>query len=249
VADLEAGAGASVAVRARGVTKVFGSPPNAVHALRGADFEVPWGEMVMLVGPSGCGKTTLISILAGILDRSGGECEVLGTDPQALGQGARTRWRGANVGFVFQQFNLIPALTAAENVAVPLLLLGRSHAQAMAAAEAQLDRVGLADRRRNKPTQLSGGQQQRVAIARALVHEPRFVVCDEPTSALDADNGQIVMGLLGDLVVSGQRALVVVTHDARIFHFADRIVRMDDGSVVGVQTQTADRSVRTHSHP
>jgi putative ABC transport system ATP-binding protein len=238
-----------LAVHARGVTKVFGRGQNAVHALRGADLEVPFGELVMLVGPSGCGKTTLISILAGILDATAGGCEVLGVDPQHLRQSARTRWRGANVGFVFQQFNLIPALTAAENVAVPLLLLGQPRRHAIAAAEAQLDRVGLADKRRSRPTQLSGGQQQRVAIARALVHEPRFVVCDEPTSALDADNGQIVMGMFAEIAVAGDRALVVVTHDARIFHFADRIVRMDDGLVADVRAQTSDRSPRLHAHP
>ncbi len=240
---------ADVAVRARNIGKVFGKGQNAVHALRGTDLEVPYGEMVMLVGPSGCGKTTLTSILAGILDRSEGECEVLGVDPQHLRQSARTRWRGENVGFVFQQFNLIPALTAVENVAVPLLLLGRPRRAALAAAEAELDRVGLADKRRQRPTQLSGGQQQRVAIARALVHEPRFVVCDEPTSALDADNGQNVMALFADIAVQGQRALVVVTHDARIFHFADRIVRMDDGKVVDVRQQTADKNPRSHVTP
>lgn len=228
-----------LAVRASGVTKVFGRGQNEVHALRGVDLEVPYGELVMMVGPSGCGKTTLISILAGILDRGAGDCEVLGLDPQALSQGRRTRWRGHHVGFVFQQFNLIPALSATENVAVPLLLLGRGRRAAFAAAEAQLERVGLQDKRRARPSQLSGGQQQRVAIARALVHEPRFVVCDEPTSALDADTGQVVMALLAEIAVRGDRALVVVTHDSRIFHFADRIVRMDDGRVTEVRRQVA----------
>ena len=241
--------GQRVAVRARGVTKVFGKGQNAVHALRGADLEVPFGELVMLVGPSGCGKTTLISILAGILDRTEGDCEVLGADPQALGQSARTRWRGTNIGFVFQQFNLIPALSSLENVAVPLLLLGRPRRVAMEAAAAQLERVGLADKRKSRPSQLSGGQQQRVAIARALVHEPRFVVCDEPTSALDADNGQNVMRLFAEIAVQGERALVVVTHDARIFHFADRIVRMDDGHVVDVRTQRGDHTQLPPEHP
>jgi putative ABC transport system ATP-binding protein len=249
VADAAAEA-KDLAVRTHAVTKVFGRGTSAVHALRGIELEVPWGELVMLVGPSGCGKTTLISILAGILDRSEGECQVLGVDPQHLRQSTRTRWRGEHVGFVFQQFNLIPALTAAENVAVPLLLLGHSRRRAIDAAEAGLERVGIADKRRARPTQLSGGQQQRVAIARALVHEPRFVVCDEPTSALDADNGQIVMGLLAEIAMRGDRALVVVTHDARIFHFADRIVRMDDGLVAGVRTQVADRTLKLHAnHP
>ncbi len=228
-----------MAVRAAGLTKVFGRGNNEVHALRGVDLEVPYGELVMLVGPSGCGKTTLISILAGILDRGAGSCEVLGADPQGMPQGRRTKWRGRQVGFVFQQFNLIPALSVTENVAVPLLLLGHGRRAAMAAAMAQLERVGLHDKLRARATELSGGQQQRVAIARALVHEPRFVVCDEPTSALDADTGQTVMGLLGEIAVRGDRALVVVTHDARIFHFADRIVRMDDGRVTEVRRQVA----------
>jgi putative ABC transport system ATP-binding protein len=169
---------------------------------------------------------------------------VLGQDPQGLRASRRTGWRGRNIGFVFQQFNLIPAITAAENVAVPLLLLGQSRRAALSAAEAALERVGLADKRKRRPTELSGGQQQRVAIARALVHQPRFVVCDEPTSALDADNGQLVMELLAEIAVQGDRALVVVTHDARIFHFADRIVRMDDGRVTEVRTQTANRRAR-----
>jgi len=236
-----------LAVATDGVTKVFGRGGNAVHALRGAFLEVPYGELVMLVGPSGCGKTTLISILAGILDRTEGRCEVLGVDPQAMSQGALTRWRGQNIGFVFQQFNLIPTITVAENVAVPLLLQGQARRRALAAAEAALERVGIADKRHSRPTQLSGGQQQRVAIARALVHEPRFVVCGEPTSALDADNGQLVMELLAEIAVQGDRALVVVTHDSRVFHFADRIVRMDDGRVVDTRTQIADRTARQHS--
>jgi putative ABC transport system ATP-binding protein len=161
---------------------------------------------------------------------------------------SRTRWRGQNVGFVFQQFNLIPAITAAENVAVPLLLQGKSRRAAIATAEAQLERVGLADKRNRHPTELSGGQQQRVAIARALVHEPRFVVCDEPTSSLDADNGQIVMQLFAEIAVAGDRALVVVTHDTRIFHFADRIVRMNDGRVIDVRRQIADRTAHINEH-
>ena len=242
---------ANLAVSAHGLGKTFGKGANAVHALRGVDLEVPYGELVMLVGPSGCGKTTLISILAGILDRDRGEasdCSVLGVDPQHMRGSSRTRWRGQNVGFVFQQFNLIPAITAAENVAVPLLLQGKSRRAAIATAEAQLERVGLADKRNRHPTELSGGQQQRVAIARALVHEPRFVVCDEPTSSLDADNGQIVMQLFAEIAVAGDRALVVVTHDTRIFHFADRIVRMNDGRVIDVRRQTADRTAHINEH-
>lgn len=221
-----------VAVRTHAVTKVFGRGTAAVHALRGIELEVPWGELVMLVGPSGCGKTTLISILAGILDRSDGECRVLGVDPQHLRQSTRTRWRGENVGFVFQQFNLIPALTAAENVAVPLLLLGRSRKQAIAAAEAQLERVGIADKRKTRPTQLSGGQQQRVAIARSLCMQPAVMLFDEPTSALDPEMVGEVLDVMVGLAREGM-TMMVVTHEMgfakKVSH---RVIFMDAGKIV-----------------
>jgi putative ABC transport system ATP-binding protein len=219
-------------IEAHGVTKTFGSGANAVHALRGIDLTVPAGEMLMLVGPSGCGKTTLISVLAGILNQDAGEVRVLGQDLKALGNNRRTAFRGQHLGFVFQAFHLLPALTARENAAIPLLILGTPRAQALAKAAELLERVGLGQRLDARPNQLSGGQQQRVAIARALVHAPQVIVCDEPTSALDHSTGQSVMALLEEVALQEQRALVVVTHDSRIFSFADRIVRMDDGMIV-----------------
>ena len=225
---------APLAVRCQALSKVYGDGENAVHALRGVDLDVAYGELMMLVGPSGCGKTTLISVLAGILDRSGGQCEVLGQDLDTLSASQRTRWRGEHIGFVFQAFNLMPALSACENVAVPLLIRGEPRPRALAAAEAMLERVGLANRRHTLPAQLSGGQQQRVAIARALIHQPQLLVCDEPTSALDPDTGQQVMHLLRDMATGPQRALIVVTHDARIFPFADRMASMDDGHIVRI---------------
>ncbi len=218
-------------VHCRGVTKVFGTGESAVQALRGIDLDIPGGELRMLVGPSGCGKTTLISVIAGILDRDGGECQVLGQDLQALPPNARTRLRGQRIGFVFQAYNLIPTLTIEENAAVPLLIQGLRRREALARAAAMLDRVGLGGRRRSLPTQLSGGQQQRVAIARALVHEPDLVVCDEPTSALDHRTGDAVMALLREVAVGPGRSLVVVTHDARIFPYADAVSVMDDGRI------------------
>ncbi|HEY0009298.1 MAG TPA: ABC transporter ATP-binding protein [Tepidisphaeraceae bacterium] len=223
---------AAYAVECRQITKVYGRGENKVTALRGVDLQIAVGEMLMLVGPSGCGKTTLISIIAGILDRDEGECRVFGQDYMELSASQRTRWRGETIGFVFQAFNLLPTLTAAENVAVPLLIRGTSRGKAIAAAKEKLARVGLGNRTHSLPRELSGGQQQRVAIARALVHEPKLIVCDEPTSALDHETGHNVMKLFKEVAVGEGRGLVVVTHDQRIFEFADRIARMDDGQIV-----------------
>jgi putative ABC transport system ATP-binding protein len=221
----------SVAVRCRGVTKTYGSGPNAVRALRGVDLDVHTGELLMLVGPSGCGKTTLISVIAGVLDRDAGDCSVLGSDFDTMGQNQRARFRGKNIGFVFQAFNLIPTLTIAENAAVPLIINGMSRGRAVKAAIEVLDRVGLGSRVNDRPCRLSGGQQQRVAIARALVHKPKIIVCDEPTSALDHATGQRVMELLREVASQNELSLIVVTHDQRIFEFADRIAEMDDGHI------------------
>lgn len=221
----------NLAIDATGVTKAYGEGENRVVALAGADLRVPYGELVMLVGPSGCGKTTLISILAGLLTRDGGSCSVLGVDPQALRNGPRTAWRGRNVGFVFQQFNLVPTVTAQENVAIPLLIQGTPRAEAMGRAGDMLRKVGLGGRERSVPPQMSGGQQQRVAIARALAPNPRLLVCDEPTSALDGATGQSVMELVARAAREDGHAVVVITHDERIFRFANRIVHMDDGRV------------------
>lgn len=225
-----------VAVHCKGLTKTYGQGQSAVRALRGVDVEVRTGELLMLVGPSGCGKTTLISVIAGVLDRDEGECEVLGQDFKKLGAAGTTRFRAKNVGFVFQAFNLIPTLTLAENVAVPLLINNVKRGEALDRAREMLDKVGLGTRTKDTPGRLSGGQQQRVAISRALVHHPKLLVCDEPTSALDHATGQKVMELLRDVAAGNDLSLVVVTHDARIFEFADRIAEMDDGRIVKVST-------------
>jgi putative ABC transport system ATP-binding protein len=223
-----------IAVHCAGVTKSYGTGSAKVTALRGVDLEVYAGELLMLVGPSGCGKTTLISVIAGILDQDEGECLVFGRDVNRMAPGDRTRYRGQHIGFVFQAFNLLPPLTAAENVAVPLLINGIGRREALDRAQEMLNRVGLDERSQAFPAELSGGQQQRVAIARALVHHPQLIVCDEPTSALDADTGQKVMELLETIAVGADRALIIVTHDARIFAFADRIALMDDGRIKGI---------------
>jgi len=227
------------AVYLRGVTKTYVSGPSRVPALRGIDLDVPAGELLMLVGPSGCGKTTLISVVAGILDHDEGDSLVFGNDLRAMSQGQRTAFRGTNIGFVFQAYNLIPSLTAGENVAVPLLILKHSRKDALTRSREVLEAVGLGEKVSALPTALSGGQQQRGAIAWALVHDPRLVVCDEPTSALDADTGRMVMEVLRRTALSENRALIIVTHDNRIFNFADRIVRMDDGRIILVEPQVA----------
>jgi len=228
--------GSHVAVRCAALTKTFGQGPNAVQALRGVDLDVRMGELLMLVGPSGCGKTTLISVIAGVLRRDGGECTVYENDYQKMSELETTRYRGKNIGFVFQAFNLIPTLTAEENVAAPLVINGTQRRAAVAHAREVLKTVGFDDRMmRSFPTDLSGGQQQRVAIARAMVHNPRLIVCDEPTSALDGETGHRVMELMRNLALGKDRALIVVTHDSRIFNFADRIARMDDGRITKIE--------------
>jgi putative ABC transport system ATP-binding protein len=224
-----------LAVRCREVTKQYGTGETAVQALRGVNFDVWRGDMTLLVGPSGCGKTTLLSVIAGILDPTDGEVIVLGQDVGRMSHAKKVEFRGHNIGFVFQQFNLLPALSAAENAAVPLIIGGMPRRQAIEVAADYLEQMGMGERLHALPADLSGGQQQRVAIARALVHGPSLLVCDEPTSALDADTGHHVMELLQEMVVQPERAVVVVTHDSRIFSFGDRIAYMDDGHIVKVE--------------
>jgi putative ABC transport system ATP-binding protein len=226
-----AAAPAEIAVSCQGVTKSYGQGAARVSALRGVDLDVRTGELLMLVGPSGCGKTTLISCIAGILDHDEGQCSVFGHEFKSMSEAEKTRMRGRTIGFVFQSFNLLPTLTAAENVAVPLLINRVPRARAVARGIEMLDHVGLAERQGALPRELSGGQQQRVAIARALVHDPRIVVCDEPTSALDHETGHQIMELLRSTAMESGRSLIIVTHDARIFEFADRIAQMDDGAI------------------
>jgi putative ABC transport system ATP-binding protein len=225
-----------IAISCHGVIKTYGQGNAAVQALRGVDLEVRMGELLMLVGPSGCGKTTLISVLAGLLQRDGGECSFLDHDYKRMSINETTRFRGRNIGFVFQSFNLVPALTAAENVATPLLIHGMKWRAAIEQAGAVLKEVGFDDRMKHSlPADLSGGQQQRVAVARAMVHNPRMIVCDEPTSALDGESGHMVMSLLRQFALGKDRLLVVVTHDSRIFEFADRIARMEDGRITRIE--------------
>jgi putative ABC transport system ATP-binding protein len=219
------------AVSCTGVTKEFGVRGATTLALRGVDLDVHDGQLTLLVGPSGCGKTTLISVVAGLLNPTRGRVAVLGTDLAMLSGRRLVDFRAKNIGFVFQQYNLLPAMSAAENAAVPLIIAGWSRNKSVERARTMLATVGLGHRVDSFPSQLSGGEQQRVAIARAVINEPRLLVCDEPTSALDAKSGQTVMELIKQVAVQPGRAVIVVTHDSRVYSFGDRIVEMSDGQI------------------
>lgn len=222
------------AVHIKGIVKSFGDGSARLTVLKDISLETRVGEIMMLVGPSGCGKTTLISIMAGTLKADQGEVEVFGEKLHKLSNRQVTRFRAQNIGFIFQQFHLIPTLDIVQNASVPLLIQGKSTRFAEKKAREALTKVGLGDRLHHRPNQLSGGQQQRVAIARALVHEPRLIICDEPTAALDAENGHLVMELFENVARTPGRSVVIVTHDNRIFKHADRIAQMDDGRIVEV---------------
>jgi putative ABC transport system ATP-binding protein len=231
------------AVLCRDVAKEFGTGDTRTLALRGVNLEICAGQMTLLVGPSGCGKTTLISIIAGLLNPTAGEVTVLGEPLHRMSNSRLVAFRGKEIGFVFQQYNLLPALSAAENAAIPLLIAGHRRATAVARAKTVLESVGLGNKVGAYAAQLSGGQQQRVAIARALVHEPRLLVCDEPTAALDAHSGRTVMELLRKVALQPGRAVIVVTHDNRVLGFGDRIVTMSDGQVESVEAPDRQRIV------
>ncbi|MDB6069846.1 MAG: ABC-type antimicrobial peptide transport system, ATPase component [Verrucomicrobiales bacterium] len=238
----------NTAVLAHQITKGFGKENARTMALKGADFEAPLGELQLIVGPSGCGKTTLLSIIAGTLDPDEGSVTVLGENLGKLSKSRITDFRRRNIGFIFQQFNLIPTLTLVENTSVPLLLNGASRHKAEQAAQAMLDLVGLSGRGHHYPRQLSGGQQQRVAIARAMVHDPRLIICDEPTSALDRDTGHQVMELLKAVARKPGRSVIVVTHDPRVYDFADRIAEMEDGRVLNNQPAATSPALTAAHH-
>ena len=228
------------AIFCEGIAKTYGEGEAAVKALRGIDFTANFGEIVALVGPSGCGKTTLISIFAAILSRSSGALQLAGVDPDAMTNQDRTLFRREKVGFIFQQFNLVPQISVVENVAIPLFLRGENRSEALDRAEKLLTEVGLHNRAHSRPSKLSGGQQQRVAIARSLIHEPSILVSDEPTSALDGATGQRVMELIREQGRRPDRIVVLVTHDERIYHFADRIAHMDDGLITRIVTSDVE---------
>jgi len=227
----------TLAVQCHGVVKEFGSGQARIQVLRGIDLEIYVGETTFLVGPSGCGKTTLISVIAGLLRANEGVVSLFGEKTSQMRGGTLVHFRAMNLGFVFQQFNLLPALNAAENAAVPLVVQGMSLSKAVRKANELLERLEMGKHKNKYPNQLSGGQQQRIAIARALVHNPRLVICDEPTASLDAQTGHAVMKMLQELASAPGRAVIVVTHDSRIYSFADRIATMSDGQITSVKTK------------
>ncbi|MEE4317904.1 MAG: ABC transporter ATP-binding protein [Erythrobacter sp.] len=222
---------AEAAICARGIVREFEAGQTSIRVLHGIDADIRSGEMTYVVGESGSGKTTLISIMCGILFPTEGEVKVFGTDIYKLSDSELVNFRLDNIGFIFQQYNLIPSIDAASNAAVPLIAQGVPLHEARERAKVLLDKLNILDQADKLPRQLSGGQQQRVAIARALVHEPRLVVCDEPTAALDARSGRRVMDLLREVAVAPGRACIIVTHDNRIFDLADRIIVLEDGRI------------------
>jgi len=219
----------------KNLIKTFGQGEAEVFALRGVTLDVYKQELLMLVGPSGCGKTTFVSCVSGLLNSNGGELSVLGEDIKSMDDDALVLFRRKNIGFVFQSFNLISALSALENVALPLTIAGDTSDAVMQRAKTLLESVGLASKYDTKPTNLSGGEQQRVAIARALIHQPKLIICDEPTSSLDHQSGEAVMELLKTMQHKYQTTIILVTHDNRIYKYADTIASMEDGKIINIQ--------------
>lgn len=221
-----------LAVDVRGVSKKFCQGTNCIQALKNIYFQAHLGELLMVVGPSGCGKTTLLSTIAGTLFFDQGEVDLLSHPLHQLKDAAIVELRRRSIGFIFQQYHLIKTLTCLDNVMIPLLLNQVSQVEAKERSFHILEKVGLKGREKNRPNQLSGGQQQRVAVARALVHNPSLIICDEPTAALDAETGEQVMEMMKEIGKTADRSVIIVTHDNRIFKYADRIVEMNDGYIV-----------------
>jgi len=223
------------AIAAQGLSKWFGEGETRTQAVRDVSFEAGFDEMLFIVGPSGSGKTTLLSMVSGILRPSSGSVRVEDTDIWELKENAIADFRLRTVGFVFQDYHLFPRLPTAENVAIPLVLRRRPWNEAMREARRCLDVVGLANRADLPPGKLSGGEQQRVAIARAIVSAPDILIFDEPTASLDGDTGRRIVEFVKKEVLNERRCIVIVTHDARIYEFADRIATMEDGRLTGFE--------------
>lgn len=221
-----------IILRAQNIDMEFPSGDTTVQVLHNINLNIKKNKLTMIAGPSGCGKTTTISIITGLLTPTRGDIFFNNIDVNSLSNLERTLLRQKNIGFIFQQYNLLEILTAAENASIPLVAAGMQFDQAQSAATRALQMLGMGNHADKLPSQLSGGEQQRVAIARALVHQPQFVVCDEPTASLDEQNGRKIMDILKKISTDPNKAVLIVTHDNRIFDYADSIIHMNDGRIV-----------------
>jgi putative ABC transport system ATP-binding protein len=226
-------------VEIRAVTKNYRRGPETIEVLHGIDLDIPGGDFVALMGPSGSGKTTLLNLIGGLDKPTTGSIEIAGHRIDSMSSGELSRWRAANVGFVFQFYNLLPVLTALRNVELPLLLTALSGKERKRNARIALELVGLADRADHKPKELSGGQEQRVAIARAIVSDPTLLVCDEPTGDLDRRTADEILGLLQMLNRQHGKTIIVVTHDPKAAEFANHVLHLDKGTLVEARRQAA----------
>jgi putative ABC transport system ATP-binding protein len=226
---------AKLAVKAHELVKWFGDGEAKTYAVRGVSFEAVFGEMFYIEGPSGSGKTTLLSLISGILRPNSGSVQVEDKDLWSMTGDQIADFRLNKVGFVFQDYHLFPRLTTVENVAIPLILKGRNWNESMNEAMEYLDIVGIKDRAYLPPVKLSGGEQQRVAIARAIASRPDILVFDEPTASLDGETGRRIVEFVKKNILNEKRCIIIVTHDSRIFEFADRIMKMEDGGITGIK--------------
>jgi putative ABC transport system ATP-binding protein len=228
---------AELAIEAIGLTKWFGTGETKTVAVREVSFQAYFGEMLFLVGPSGSGKTTLLSMISGVLRPNEGRVLVEGKDVWTLDDNQLADFRLHTVGFVFQDYHLFPRLTTLENVAIPMILRRHPWNDALAQARGELEIVGLEQRAEVSPSKLSGGEQQRVAIARALITRPDILIFDEPTASLDGETGKKIMAFVKRDVLNDKRCILVVSHDDRIFEFADRVMKLEDGRLVGTEVR------------
>ncbi len=225
---------AGLAVRAAELVKTFGAGDARTFAVKGVSFDAYFGEILYIVGPSGSGKTTLLSMISGILRPDSGTVTVEEKEIWSLSSDAIADFRLNTIGFVFQDYHLFPRLTTAENVAIPLILKKVGWNESMEVARQYLEVVGLKERADLPPIKLSGGEQQRVAIARAIASRPDILIFDEPTASLDGDTGRKILEFVKKNILNDRRCILIVTHDSRIFEYADRIMKMEDGRITGV---------------
>jgi putative ABC transport system ATP-binding protein len=230
----------AIAIKAVGLNKWFGEGEARTHAVKDASFEARFGEMLYVVGPSGSGKTTMLSMISGILRPNSGSVRIEETDIWTISTDQLAEFRLHKIGFVFQDFHLFPRLTTLENVAIPLILQNKPWDQALGEAAKDLEIVGLKGRADLTPVKLSGGEQQRVAIARAIVSRPDILILDEPTASLDGDTGRNIVQFVREHILSQERCIIIVTHDSRIYEFADRIMKMEDGKLTGFDKGNLD---------